>query len=171
MIVIQTTVSRRAMTALARVNRKTLRRGRSLPVRTLAGFVVALEVFLTALYLRAGRPDWPVNALLGLFMLGCLLLEDQVSGAAALRRIPPEGRVVNATFQEDGHFVLRTQAGEDWWPYFQIKAAAETEDYFFLFPDRNHGQVYDKKGFSWGTQEEFRALIQRRTGLKIQKFS
>lgn len=170
MLVIQTEIDHRAMTALARANRKTLRRGQSGPVRALAWFVVALELFLTVTYIRGGETDWPVNALLGLFMLGCLLLEDRVNGAAALRRIPPEERVVNAAFQEDGHFVLRTQAGENWWPYFQIKAAAETEDYFFLFPDRHHGQVYDKKGFSWGTQEEFRTLIQRKTGLKIQKF-
>ena len=44
----------------------------------------------------------------------------------------------------------------------------ETRDYFALLLDRKHGQVYNKKGFSWGTEEEFRALIQKKTGLKIQ---
>ena len=36
MIVIQTTVDRRAMTALAKMARKTLRRGRNGPVRVVA---------------------------------------------------------------------------------------------------------------------------------------
>ena len=44
----------------------------------------------------------------------------------------------------------------------------ETRHYFALLLDRKHGQVYNKKGFSWGTEEEFRALIQKKTGLKIQ---
>ena len=47
MLVIQTTIDRKAMTALAKMSRKTLRQGRSRPVRTLAWFVVALEIFLT----------------------------------------------------------------------------------------------------------------------------
>lgn len=170
MIVIQTDLDHRAMTTLARVNRKTLRRGSSFPVRTLAWFVVALELFLTSVYLRGGQSGWPVNALMGLFMLGCLLLEDRVNGAVALRRTPPNSRVVNTVFQEDSCYVCRTQAGENWYPYSSIRAAAETEDYFVLLMDRCHGQVYDKKGVSLGGPEEFRTLIQRKTGLKIQRF-
>lgn len=169
MLIIQTTVDQRAMTALARANRKTLRRGRSSPVRTLAWLVVALEGFLTAVYLRGGQKDWPVNALLGLLMLGCLLLEDRVNGALGLRRIPAAGREVNASFQEDSCYVCRSQAGEEWHPYSQIRAAAETEDYFVLLLGRGRGQAYDKKGFTWGTPDEFRALIQKKTGLKIEK--
>ena len=55
MIVIQTTLDRRAMTALARAVRKTLRRGRNGPVRMLAWFVVLVESFLTASISGAGR--------------------------------------------------------------------------------------------------------------------
>lgn len=170
MLVIQTEIDHRAMTALARANRKTLRRGQSGPVRALAWFVVALELFLTVTYVRGGETDWPVNALLGLFMLGCLLLEDRIGGAAALRRIPPDRRTVNATFQGDSSsYVHRTRAGESWQLYSQLRAAVETEDYFILLQDRRHGQVYDKKGFSWGTPQEFRELIHKKTGLKIEK--
>lgn len=168
MIVIQTTADQRAMTALARVLRKTLRRGRSGPVRALAWFVVVLEAFLTVSYLRGGF-GWLPNALMGLFLLGCLLLDDRVNGERNLRRILPENRTVNAAFSEDSCYVHRTQSGESRWPYRQIKLIAETEDYFILLLDRNHGQVYDKKGFSWGTQEEFRALLEKKTGLKIQR--
>lgn len=169
MIVIQTTIDRRAMTALARVSRKTLRRGRSMPVRTLAWFVVVLEAFLTVSYLRGGFGSWLPNTLMGLFMLGCLLLEDRVNGAVSLRQIEADSRVVNAVFQEDSCYVHRTQAGESWWAYSQIKLAAETGDYFVLLTDRARGQVYDKRGFTWGDAGQLRALLQSMTGLKIQQ--
>lgn len=168
-LVIQTAIDQRAMAALARVNRKTLRRGSSFPVRTLAWFVTALEAFLTVIYLRNGHAGWPVNALLGLFMLACLLLEDWINGAVGLRQIQPDSRSVNAVFQEESCYICRTQAGEKRWPYSQIKLAAETEDYFVLLLDRFHGQVYEKKGFSWGTPDDFRALIQKKTGRKVQR--
>ena len=151
MFIIQTTVDQKAMTALARVSRKTLRRGRSGPVRTLAWFIVVLEAFLTATYLRGGEDGWQVNALLGLFMLGCILGEDWVNGAVGLRKVPPGSREVNAAFKDD-----------------QIRAAAETKDYFVLLLGRSQGQVYDKKGFSWGEPEEFREFIHKKTGLKVQ---
>lgn len=168
MFIIQTTVDQKAMTALARVSRKTLRRGRSGPVRTLAWFIVVLEAFLTATYLRGGEDGWQVNALLGLFMLGCILGEDWVNGAVGLRKVPPGSREVNAAFKDESCYVHRTQAAESWYPYAGIQAFCETEDYFALLLNRRHGQIYDKKGFTWGTPEEFRELIQQKTGLKVQ---
>ena len=169
MFIIQTTVDQKAMTALARVSRKTLRRGRSGPVRTLAWFIVVLDAFLTATYLRGGEDGWQVNALLGLFMLGCILGEDWVNGAVGLRKVPPGRRAVNAAFKDESCYVHRTQAAESWWPYSQIRAAVETENYFVLLLDRSHGQIYDKNGFSWGSTDEFRELIRKQTGLKLQK--
>ncbi len=87
---------------------------------------------------------------------------------SGLRRTAPEELEVNAAFQDDRCYVCRSQGGERWWLYSQIRVVVETGDYFALLLDRKHGQVYDKKGFSWGTEEEFRALIQKKTGLKIQ---
>ena len=92
MVVIQTTIDQKAMTALAKMTRKTMRRGRNGPVRLLAWFVVLLEAFLAAIYLRAGVSGWQTNALLGAVMLGCILSEDRVNGAVGLRRTPPGGR-------------------------------------------------------------------------------
>lgn len=169
MIVIQTTVDLRAMTALARVSRKTLRRGRSGPVRALAWFVVLLEAFLTVSYIQGGFGTWLPNTLMGLFMLGCLLLEDRINGAFVLRQVPKDGRVVNAAFQEDSSYVHRSGAGENWYTYSQIRLAAETKEYFVLLQDRSHGQVYRKTDFTWGDPDQFRALIHKKTGLRIQK--
>lgn len=167
MIVIQTAIDQKAMTALARVTRKTVRRGRNGPVRMLAWFVVMLETFLTTIYIRGGLSGWQSNALMGLIMLACILGEDYVNGAVGLRKTPPGNRVVNAAFQDESFYVCRSQAGESWWAYHQIQAAVETKDYFALILDRKHGQIYDKKGFSWGTPEEFREFIHKKTGLKV----
>ena len=168
MIVIQTTLDRKAMTTLARITRRTLRRGRNGPVRMLAWFVVVLETFLTWVYIRGGQGGWPVNMLLAVIMLACILTEDQVNGMVSLRQILPASREVNATFRDSG-YVHRAQSGESWWPYKLIKAVGESEEYFVFVLDKTHGQIYAKEGFSWGTPEEFRELVQRRTGLKIQR--
>lgn len=168
MIVVQTAVDRRAMEALARVTRKTLRRGRNGPVRMLAWFVVILETFLTAIYIRGGQEGWLTNLLLGLIMLVCILGEDRTNGLIGLRRMPPDRREVNTAFQEGRCYICRSQAGEDWWPYDQIRLVAETRDYFALILDRRHGQIYDKRGFSWGSPEEFRVFIEKKTGLRVQ---
>lgn len=168
MLINETIIDQKAMTALARMSRKSLRQGRSRPVRTLAWFVVALELFLTYVYIRGGESGWPVNALLAVFMLGCLFGEDRVNGLVGLRQIPPNSREVNATFRKDSSYTHRTQAAESWYPYAGIQAFCETEDYFALLFSRRHGQIYDKKGFTWGTPDEFRELIQQKTGLKVQ---
>ena len=168
MIVIQTSVDRRALTALARVTRKTLRRGRNGPVRLLAWFVVLLESFLTVVYIRGGQSGWLTNVLLAVIMLAAILGEDWANGLVGLKSLPANRREVNAAFENGKSYVCRTQAGEDWWPYKQIMAAAETRDYFVLLLDSRHGQVFDKKGFSCGTPKEFRRLIRKKTGLKVQ---
>ena len=101
-------------------------------------------------------------------MLGCILGEDTVNGLVGLRQVSPAQREVNAAFQ-DNCYIHRTQAGETWWNYSQIRAVAETEDYFALLLGRSQGQIYSKKGFSWGTPDEFRTFIQKKTGLKMQR--
>ena len=168
MFIIQTEINQKSMTALARMTRRTLRRGRNGPVRMLAWFIVVLELFLTYIYIRAGAGGWLINVLLACIMLACILGEDYVNGAIGLRQILPSGRTVNASFKEDG-YVHRTQAGESWWPYRQIRAIVESRDHFALLLDRTHGQIYDKKGFTWGDPDGFREFIQRKTGLKVQK--
>ena len=168
MIVIQTSVDRKAMTAVARVNRKTFRRGRNGPVRLLAWFVVLLETFLTAVYIRGGQQGWLTNALLAAIMLCAILGEDWANGLVGLRGVPANRREVNTAFEDGSCYVCRTRAGEEWWPYRQIAACAETKDYFVLLLDRLHGQVFDKQGFSSGNPEEFRSFIQKKTGLKTQ---
>lgn len=168
MLINQTAIDRKAMTALAKINRKTIRRGRSSPVRTFAWCVAAVELGLAALFIWTGAGGWLTNVLMAAIMLACILGEDAVNGIVGLRRIPPADREVNAAFQEE-RYVHRTQGAETWWSYRQIKAIGEDKDYFAFALDKKHGQIYAKDSFDWGTPEEFREFIQRKTGLRIQK--
>lgn len=163
-------MDKNAMIALARISRKTLHSGRSRPVRRFAWFAVSAELFLAALFLWVGADGWLTNLLLAGIMLACVLSEDAVNGLIAFQQMLPANREVNVTFKED-HFVQRTQAAETWWDYRQIKAIGEDKDYFAIVLDKNHGQIYAKDSFTWGSPDEFREFIQRKTGRKIQKVS
>lgn len=168
MLINQTTIDKKAMIALAKISRKTLRKKRSRPVRRFAWFAVAVECLLMALNLRVGDGGWAVNALLAAIMLACVFGEDTVNGLLAFRQVLPNSREVNITFRED-FYVQRTQPAETWWDYRQVKAIGEDKDFFALVIDTSHGQILSKKGFEWGGPEEFRTFIQRKTGRKIQK--
>lgn len=166
MLINQTTIDKKAMIALAKISRQVL--GRSRPVRRFAWFAVALELIIMVISFLAGDGGWVINALLAGIMLACVLGEDTVNGLIAFRQTLPDSREVNATFRED-RYILRSRASETWWNYQPIVAFGEDKDYFALIIDKNHGQIYSKKGFEWGGPEEFREFIRRKTGLKVQK--
>ena len=168
MLVNQTTIDKKSMIALARISRKVAHSGRSRPVRRFAWFAVTVELLLAVLFFRAGADGWLTYVLMAAIMLACILGEDTVNGILGLRQILPDSREVNAAFQED-HYVHRTRAAETWWNYRQIRAIGESKEYFALVLDKGHGQIYTKEGFDWGSPEEFREFIQRKTGLKIRK--
>lgn len=170
MLINQTTIDKKAMIALAKISRKTLYRGRSRPVRRFAWFAVIVELLIMAVSFYAGDRGWVMNALLAAIMLACIFGEDTVNGLISFRQILPDSREVNVTFQED-HYIQRSRAAETWWHYRQIAALGEDKDYFALVIDKSHGQIYSKAGFEWGSPDEFREFIQRKTGLKIQKIS
>lgn len=153
---------------MAKISRKTLRQGRSRPVRRFAWFAVAVELLIMVVSFRVGDRGWVTNALLAAIMLACILGEDTVNGLLAFRQILPDSREVNATFQED-HYVHRSRMAETWWNYRQIAAIGEDKNYFALVIDKSHGQIYSKKGFEWGSPDEFREFIQRKTSMKMQK--
>jgi len=154
------------MTALARVVRKTRRKNLA---QRVASAVAGIELAFVVMLIRAGAGGWQVNLALGLLLMACVFGEDRVNGLLSLRQIPPDSREVNTAFQEDG-YTSRTRSGERWWPYRQIRILAETEDYFIFVLDRTHRQVFDKRGFTWGSAEELRTLLERKTGKKVRTF-
>ena len=165
--VIETAVDQRAVTALARGLRKTLRRRRSRMVRLLGWALAALSLLLSLLlYLAEGDVLW-LNLLIGLALPVIILCEDRLDGAVGLRQVLPGSRQVTARFTEED-YVHTTPVSESRWRYGQIQAICETEDYFLLLLSRRHGQVYSKAGFTRGDPEAFRAFLAARTGLPVR---
>lgn len=166
--IIETTVDRRAMTALSRASRRTLGRRRSIAVHIFGWAVVGLILLLSLLlWLGSGSIPW-FNLLVGLVMLATLRREDRLNGAIGLRQVLPGSRQVTARFTEED-YLHTTPVSESRWHYDQIRAVCETEDYFLLLLSRRHGQVYSKAGFTRGDPEAFRTFIAGRTGLPVQR--
>lgn len=161
--VVETTMDRRAMTALARAARKTLRRRRSRRIRAFGLLVTVLLLLMAAGGRMVGEERWWVNLALALFMMAVTLSEDAINGLIGLRQVQPGSREVTAVF-ESSRYIHRTQAAETHWPYDRIQTVCETGEYFIFLLDGCHGQIYAKRGFTRGTPMAFREFITRKTG-------
>ena len=155
--VVRTTVDRRAMTALARAARKTLRRRRSRLVHTFGMAVTAVMLVLALGNWMIGDRTWWLNLALALLMLVVTASEDTVQ---------PGSREVTAEFTGE-HYVHQTGTAVSLWQYDKVQAVCETGEYFILLLDSRHGQVYAKEGFTRGTPMAFRDFISRKTGKLI----
>jgi hypothetical protein len=168
---VQTTYDQRTLTVMARVLRKTLRRGRSIAAHIFAWVDIALCVFLQIGFFLIGEfalDGLTVFMILVVLVLLCVIIfEDRLNGWTASRRMIPGTREVQTVFAEDG-YVMTTQAAETHWRYQNIQRVCETKDYFVFLLDKKHGQAFDKARFTRGTPEEFRDFIAEMTGITIE---
>ena len=160
---IQTRYDQKALTAMARGLRKTVRRKRSRRSHVFGWLVLALALVLGLAPLFQEPPE--VNGLT-LAVAAVLLFEDAVNGFFARRKLMPGTEESTTTFTGE-HYITRTRAGETIWPYENIQAIAEGERYLVLALSRRHAQAFDKQGLTQGSLEELRTLLQERTGLPI----
>lgn len=166
-----TEYDREALTTLARTLRKTARRKRSRRSRVVCAVIIALSVLLTV-PLDGGAftldgsviVTWITVAIL----LAVLLLEDRLNGYIAGKRMVPGLRSSAVIFREDG-YSSETEVGTSEFTYRTITALAETENYFVFVFGKNHAQVYDKRGMEGGTAGEFRAFLEKVTGMRVEK--
>ena len=165
---IETTVDHRAMTALARAARKTLRRKKSRRLHLLMDAVALVSIALALPARMAGRPQWWLDLTLAFLLLALIRLEDAINGLAALYQVRPEDRTVTALFRED-QYVCITPSEKVWCFYGQVLAVCETAGYFILLLDERHGQIFDKGGFKTGDPAAFRAFLAYRTGLPVRQ--
>ena len=164
-----TTYDKKALTAMAKCLRKTVRRKRSRRSHALGWAAVALAVLVTAM--PAEEPvavdgrillTWAVVAV----MLLAMLFEDRLNGFIGGLRMLKGTEAAAAVFdteQPDG-FTSETAVGKSEFFYSSITALAETEDYFVFLYGANHAQVYAKSSLQGGTAEEFRAFLESVTG-------
>lgn len=164
--VFETDYDRKAMTAMAKGLRKTVRKKHSRRSHIFGWIVIALGLLLSWPSEEVKASDvvtWIAIAV----MLGALVFEDRLNGYFARKKMLPGTSHAKAIFTEDG-YRSETQMGNTEWKYENITAMAEMQDYFVFLFSKNHAQVYDKRTLTGGTADEFRAFMQEKTGKAIE---
>lgn len=166
---VKTVCGQKALTAMARALRKTLRRRRSLLVHLFGwtaaalGFLRAFAAWRSESGLEAGDC---VTLLAALVIAAVSFTEDALNGWLAGRRQLPGTREAEAVFGSQEYACL-TRPARTAWAYDQIVCVCETPDYFVFFLSKRHGQIFDKAGFIEGTPDAFREFIAGKTGKSV----
>jgi len=166
----ETVYDGKACTAIARALRKTVRRKRSLRTHIFGWIVILLGLFLS---LPIGDEEYVITAstvvtwIAVLAILIVLLFEDRINGWIAQKRHLAGTEKVKAVFTEEGYTTAAEMAKTEW-KYDKIHTLAETETYVVFLFSTMHGQVYDKRTLTGGTEDKFRAFLEEVTGKKMQ---
>lgn len=163
----QTNYDQKAMTAMARALRKTVRRKHSQRTHILGWMVVVFGLMPTA---PMGKTGFTVTGAAIITWLAVaaivtvLLKEDAINGYLARKRALPKLLTSTTVFSEDGYH-SETEVGNSDFKYDNIIAFAETANYFVTIFSKSHAQVYDKNSLTGGTADEFRQFLENTTGL------
>ena len=144
-IICSTTYDRRALSALARALRKTIRRTRSRLLRV-----------------------W-CNGAVAVLMLAVLLGEDAINAFFARRNALPGMEVCTVRFLEE-HYETQIAGAATQWQYSKLLRLAENDRYLVLILGKNHGQLCDKEELTGAAPEELRAFLEQKTGLTVERF-
>ena len=156
-IICSTTYDRRALSALARALRKTVRRTRSRLLRV---------------WCWVSWGEWGTVALNGavaVLMLAVLLGEDAINAFFARRNALPGMEVCTVRFLEE-HYETKIAGAATQWQYSKLLRLAENDRYLVLILGKNHGQLCDKEELTGAAPEELRAFLEQRTGLTVERF-
>lgn len=167
---VETVYNQKAVTAMARALRKTIRRKRSRRAHILGCIVAAAAVLLT---LPLGDKDFTfefrtiINWMIALALLLTLLFEDKLNGYIARKRMLA-GMDRAVTVFKDESYISTTDIGTTEFHYdHNISLLVETKDFFVFVFGKNHAQVYDKHALSGGTADEFRRFLTEKTGKAV----
>lgn len=169
----ETVYDQNAMTVLTKTLRKTIRRKRSRRSHVLGWIVIAVALLIT---IPMGGKEFSIDMrkvitwLAGLVVLAVLIFEDSINAYIARKRmLAGTGR--GTSIFGDESYSTESAIGKTEFNYDKISLLAETKGYFVFVFDRSHGQVYDKRTLSGGTEEEFRRFIEQKTGKAVVKIA
>lgn len=166
----ETTYNQKALTAMAKGLRKTVRKKRSRRSH-IFGWIVVILSLLLMFGTDSGLEFSFRNVVTWIAILAIVavtIFEDAWNGYIAGKRMLRGTVQSTAVFHDDGYQTV-TEVGKSDWIYGTVQAVAETKEYFVLAFSANHAQVYDKSSIGGGTVEEFRAFIAEKTGKAVQK--
>ena len=167
----ETEYHQQALTVMARALRKTLRKKRSRRSHVFGWIVVILGLLLS---LPFGDDAFQIDLktvvtwLAVLLILVVLIWEDAINGYFAGKRMLPGTEKATTVFNIE-EYTSTTDAGKTEWKYDKINAIVETTRYFVFVFSSSHAQIYDKKGLSGGTADEFRSFIENMTHQTVQQ--
>lgn len=166
-----TVYDHKALTAMNRAMRKTVRKKQSLRSRISGSIVMFLALVMSFSGIAEGE-FFSLRTLLNgtafLLILIVLIWEDSLNARLSRRRLMAGVTKTTAVFTEEG-ITAQSEVGKSEWNYSLPLAIAETGDYFVFAIDTQYGHVYAKSGLSGGTPEQFAAFLTERTGLPVQK--
>lgn len=167
-ITVQTNYDQKALAAMAKALRKTVRQKQSR--RSKIAAIVAIILGLLLIFSASEvNLSFFINIIAVVVIAAALVWQDQISGYVARKRMLP-GMLNSVTvFAEDGYHST-TELGESDFAYKNIFAIAENEEYFALIFSSSHAQIYSKKGISGGTFQDLARLLRKKTNLTIQQF-
>ncbi len=168
----ETAYDSKALTAMAKCLRKTVRKKRSRKSHILGWIVVALAVLLTVTSGEEGFSmdfrkivTWIASAAI----VVTFLFEDRLNGLLAGKRMLKGTEKVVAAFDTEKAetFCSETSVGKSEFSYEKICLLAETSGYFVFVFSANHAQVYNKACLTGGTESEFRGFISEKTNKSV----
>lgn len=161
-----TTYDHKALTAMARAIRKTVRAKRSRQIRVYAWIIIGL--LLVSLWLSWGRV-W--QTVIHCAVIAALLLlhwkEDSINAYFAKRKALPGTDFADTTFYAD-HYLVKTPAAETKWQYEKILALAESGGYLVFAMGKNHALAMEKAALKGGNIPEFYRFIEEKSGRRVQ---
>ena len=166
--VFETDYNLKAMTAMARGLRKTVRKKHSRCSHIFGWIVIVLALLLSWVTESNTGTGTLVTWIAAIAMVLAMVFEDLLNGFFALKRMLPGTAHAKATFTEGG-YRSETAMGNTEWKYENIVAMAEMKQYFVFLFDKNHAQVYDKRTLTGGSAEAFRTFMQEMTGKSVAR--
>ena len=161
-----TTYDQKALTAMARAVRKTIRAKTSRRVRLCAWIIIGL--LLVSLWLFWGN-IWQTAAD-GVVIAALLLIDwkkDAINAFFARRKALPGTDSADTAFYSD-YFLVKTAAADSKWQYDKILALAETRDYLIFVMGKNHALAMDKAALESISILEFRRFLEEKSGQEIE---
>ena len=164
-----TVIDQKAMAAMARALRKTIRKKRSRRSH-IFGWIVVVAGLLLTLSGEGGvviEVRSVVTWLALLAIIVALIWEDQVNAYIARKRMLPGTERAVSCFKPDG-YKTTTDIGETSWHYDKIEQLVKTGNYYVFVFNQSHAQVYDRRSISGGTAEAFENFIEDKTQKHFQ---
>ena len=166
----ETDYSRKALTAMAKAVRKTVRKKKSRRSH-IFGWIVVIFALLLALPIGEDASFEArdiVTLAVSVILVLVLIFEDRLNGMIAGTRMLPGMKRNSAAFTEE-NYTTSNEMGKTEWYYDKIDALAESREYFVFVFGNNHAQVYAKSGISGGTVDDFCSFITEKTGKTVLK--